>query len=369
MTRENIAVTGAEGFIGKNFTARLGELPAFGVRTITRGAADITATLADAHAIFHLAGVNRSQDPAEFIRGNRDATKALIEAVALSGRRIPIIYASTAKATDATLYGESKKAAEDALLAFTEKTGNPVYIFRLPNVFGKWCRPNYNSAIATFCHNIARGLPITVNDPNAPLTLIYVDDVFDAFVELLKTKPDASGFHKASPIYDTTVGEVASLIQSFHSDRDESLIDTVGTGLKRALYATYVASLPFEEFSYRIVSHADTRGVFSEILKTRGSGQFSYFTALPGVTRGGHYHHTKTEKFLIVHGEALFRYRHIVTGETHAIRTSSAEPTVVETVPGWAHDVTNVGTDTLISLLWANEIFDRERSDTFAAKV
>lgn len=371
MTRETIAVTGTEGFIGKNLIARLGEWSAFDALPLTRNssAAEIESALAEAAAIIHLAGVNRPQVPGEFMRGNRDATLALIEAVETSGRRIPIIYASSDKAADATPYGKSKKAAEDALLAFAEKTGNPAYIFRLPNVFGKWCRPNYNSAVATFCHNVARGLPITIRDENALLTLVYVDDVIDSFIELRRRKPDASGFYEASPVYDTTIGEVANLIQRFRSDRNDNLIEAVGTGLTRALYATYVASLPLEDFSYQIPSHTDSRGGFCEVLKTRTSGQISYFSALPGVTRGGHYHHTKTEKFLIVHGEALFRFRHIITGETYKIRTSGAVPTVVETAPGWAHDVTNVGTDTLISLLWANEIFDSARPDTFTVKV
>jgi UDP-2-acetamido-2,6-beta-L-arabino-hexul-4-ose reductase len=371
MTHETIVITGANGFIGKNAVVRLAELSGIEPRPVTRNstAAEIEHALTDAAAVIHLAGVNRPQRPAEFTEGNHDTTKAIVAAVEKLGRRIPIVYASSVKAIQSDPYGESKKAAEDVLFAFAQKTANPVYIFRLPNVFGKWCRPNYNSAVATFCHNIARGLPITINDGGASLELVYVDDVIDSFVELLKNKPNASGFYEASPVYHTTVGDVAKLIQTFRSDRKENLIEAVGAGLKRALYATYVASLPIEDFAYPVVSHSDPRGVFSEVLKTRASGQFSYFTALPGVTRGGHYHHTKTEKFLIVHGEALFRFRHIVTGETHEIKTSSAKPTVVETVPGWAHDVTNVGADTLISLLWANEIFDRERPDTFATKV
>jgi len=241
-------------------------------------------------------------------------------------------------------------------------------VFRLPNVFGKWSRPNYNAAVATFCYNVPRDLPIAIHDPASPLSLIYVDDVVQAFLNALDgaTTP---GFVDAGPVYATTVGAVADIIRGFRSDRDANFIDSVGDGLKRALYATYVAALPPAEFAYPIVSHRDPRGAFSEMLKTRTSGQFSYFTAHPGVTRGGHYHHTKTEKFLIVHGDALFRFRNIITDERHEIRTFGAEPMVVETVPGWSHDVTNVGGDVMVSLLWANEVFDRARPDTVAAPV
>ena len=371
MTKKRIVVTGARGFIGKNLLLRLGESPDFETRPVTResSAEDLADALSEAAAVVHLAGVNRPQNPAEFIRGNRDLTNYMIDAIIASGRRVLVIYASSAKAVEATSYGESKKAAESALLAFSEKSQTPVHIFRLPNVFGKWCRPNYNSAVATFCYNIARGLPITINDPDAPLTLVYVDDVIDAFIDLLRSTPDVSSFRQVNPVYNTSVGDVAALICRFREDRGQNLIEAVGTGLARALYATYVSSLPMAEFSYPIASHADLRGTFSEILKTRGSGQFSFFTALPGITRGGHYHHTKTEKFLIVQGEALFRFRHVITGEKYEIKTSAAVPTVVETVPGWVHDVTNVGTDVLISLLWANEVFDRTRPDTIAAEI
>ncbi len=242
-------------------------------------------------------------------------------------------------------------------------------IQRLPNIFGKWARPNYNSGVATFCHNVARGLPITVNDPAAPLSLVYVDDLIDQWLELLWDPPAGVSRPETRKVYRSTVGEVAQTIQGFASDRENALIGPVGVGLTRALYATYVAALPQNDFAYPLVAHTDPRGSFSEILKTRESGQFSYFTAHPGVTRGGHYHHTKTEKFLIVAGEALFRFRHILTDETHEVRTSAAEPVVVETIPGWAHDVTNVGESEMVALLWANEIFDRERPDTVGHKV
>jgi len=371
MTLMRIVVTGAGGFIGKNLMVRLAELDGFEAIPIEVDTPEATLAeaLRDAAAVVHLAGVNRPQDPAEFMTGNRDSIVQVTETLAQAGRAVPIILTSSIRADDDNPYGHSKRAAEEELLAFGERTGNPVHVFRLPNVFGKWCRPNYNSAVATFCHNIARGLPITVNDPGAALSLVYVDDVVAAIVALLSSPPPGSGYREVAPVYETTVGEVAELLHRFRDDRESGLIETVGVGFVRALYATFVAALPVDDFSYPLVAHTDPRGTFTEMLKTRTSGQFSYFTAHPGVTRGGHYHHTKTEKFLILAGEALFRFRHILTGETHEVRTSGAEPVVVETVPGWTHDVTNVGSDTLIAMLWANEIFDRERPDTIAMKV
>jgi len=369
MSGRRIAVTGADGFVGRNLAVRLGELGDM-VLPLTRVSTpdDWHRVVADADAVIHLAGANRPADPAEFMGVNAGTAELLAEAVVATGRAVPVIYASSAKATDDTDYGRSKRAGEDRLLALDRETGSPVYVFRLVNVFGKWARPNYNSAVATFCHNIPRGLPIAIHDPASPLSLVYVDDVVQAFLDVLDGKA-APGFVEAGPVYRTTVGKVADAIRGFRDDRDDNLIASVGTGLARALYATYVSALPPSEFAYPIASHRDPRGSFSEMLKTRTSGQFSFFTAHPGVTRGGHYHHTKTEKFLIVHGEALFRFRHVVTGETHEIRTSGAEPVIVETVPGWAHDVTNVGDGEMISLLWANEVFDRDRPDTIAAKV
>lgn len=368
--RKTVVVTGAEGFVGKNLTLRLKELGRFDIRPITRAARSDQwlEALAGADAAVHLAGVNRPQDPAEFA-GNADSAQQLARAIEQSGSKVAVILSSSAKAVDDNPYGSSKRAAEQALLALAERRGAPVAVFRLPNVFGKWCRPNYNSAVATFCHNISRGLPIAISDPQAPLSLVYVDDVVETFVRLIDRGAFTTGFHQVEPVYETNVGAVADTIRGFRRDRDDNLIDNVGSGLTRALYATYVSYLPPAEFSYPITSHRDPRGAFSEMLKTREAGQFSFFTAHPGVTRGGHYHHTKTEKFLIVHGEALFRFRHMLTGETHEVRTSGEQPMVVETVPGWTHDVTNVGEEVMVSMLWANELFDPNRPDTISEPV
>lgn len=367
MMRKTIGITGANGFIGKNAMVRLGEME--GMVPVALPRAITQADVGNVDAVIHLAGVNRPSDPKDFLTGNYDSTIALIDALERSGRRPLVLYASSTKASERGPYGESKRAAEAALRQFGERCNVPIHIFRLPNVFGKWCKPNYNSAVATFCHNIARDLPIVVNDPAAPLSLVYIDDVIDCFLGVISDEYRGSDPLGHIPIYNTTVGGVVEILRTFRADRDENLIEAVGSDFLRALYATYVSGLPVEQFAYEVVAHTDPRGSFSEVLKTRTSGQFSYFTAHPGVTRGGHYHHTKTEKFLIVQGDALFRFRNIITGETREIRTSSKVPVVVETIPGWAHDVTNVGANTMISLLWANEIFDRSKPDTIAAKV
>ena len=301
--------------------------------------------------------------------GNRGATETLIAALDQVGNACPIWYASSTKASDATPYGISKAAAEDVLRNYGMRSGANVTIARLPNVFGKWCRPNYNSAVATFCYNVARDLPIEVHDVSAPITLVHVDDVVSAIIAWLHSWGMSDAVASVEPTYETKIGTVADLICSFADNRHSGMIDRVGTGFIRALYATYVSYLPVEDFAYPLVAHSDPRGMFAEVLKTRDSGQFSFFTAHPGITRGGHYHHAKTEKFLVVAGRARFTFRHMGTGERYEIHTEGSVPVVVETVPGWTHDITNVGETELISLLWANEIFDPARPDTIAAEV
>lgn len=365
-----VAVTGANGFVGKNLCVRLSELEDFEHIALTRdtSAEEYFAAVAQCDVVVHLAGVNRPSKPEEF-SGNADAANMLADAIGQAGRNIPIIYTSSTKAEDDTPYGRTKKEAEDRFLQDAQEDGVSALIMRLPNIFGKWCRPNYNSAVATFCHNIARDMEIAVNDPAAQLSLLYVDDLVDQIVMIIREGNIETGYHEVVNVYDTTVGDIAQLIKKFHDERKQCSIENVGTGLTRALYATYISYLPAKEFSYELVSHGDPRGSFSEVVRTPHAGQFSYFNAHPGVTRGGHYHHTKTEKFLVVHGRALFKFRHILTDETHEIETSSDTPVVVDTIPGWSHDITNIGNDIMVCLLWANELFDRERPDTIAAEV
>jgi UDP-2-acetamido-2,6-beta-L-arabino-hexul-4-ose reductase len=366
-----LVITGAGGFIGKNLSVALAECKDVEVIPVIRDMAetDFDRAIATADAVIHLAGVNRPKDEIEFTVGNVDFTLRLVGALKRTGRNIPVAFASSIQAERNNLYGISKRAAEDALFAYAETTKSTVRVYRFPNVFGKWCRPNYNSAVATFCHNIANGLPIDIHDAAVELKLVYVDDVVSEFIQFIYGKAIASGFGEICPIYSVTVGQLAEQIYMFRDVRTSLLTERVGAGLARALYSTYITYLHTDQFSYRVPKYGDSRGVFIEMLKTRDSGQLSCFTAGPGVTRGGHYHHSKTEKFLVVKGQALFRFRHIVTDETFELTVDGDKPTIVEAIPGWAHDIRNIGDDEIVVVLWANEIFDRQRPDTYSHKV
>lgn len=373
--KPKIVITGADGFIARNLRVRLKEAGHEALALLRRDtpAEERATMLAQADVVFHLAGVNRPQDPAEFVQGNAQLTEALCRELAAGGRAPTLVLSSSTQAMLDNPYGSSKKAAEDAALAYGLTSGAAVHVFRLPNVFGKWARPNYNSAVATFCHNLARGLPISVNPQAPPLRLVHVDDVVEAFLRCLPGHPHAlepgAGLREVAPVYETTLAEVVQSLHSYAACRQTLVVPPVGTGLHRALYSTYVSYLPPEAFDYPLTKHADKRGEFVEMLRTTDCGQFSYFTAHPGVTRGEHYHHTKTEKFLVLRGTARFGFRHIVTGEVHEVICRGGEPRLVETVPGWTHDITNVGDEEMVVMLWANELFDRERPDTVAMKV
>ena len=366
-----LLVTGANGFIGKNLLLRFQEKGGIEVVPFTRenSVDDLPVLLEGVDWVFHLAGINRPQSSEEFATGNTGLTEQLCAAIKASSRKVSVVYTSSIQAERDNDYGRSKRAAEDALLALQQDTGNVVYIYRLPNVFGKWARPNYNSAVATFCHNIARDLPIHINDPSATIRMVYADDVVESFMELLEGAESQSPYLDVTPEYQISVGELADQLNSFKATRNNLISEPVGTGLVRALYSTYVSYLPPERFTYPVQQHRDARGVFVEMLKTPDAGQFSFFTAHPGITRGGHYHHSKTEKFLVIKGSACFRFRHMLTGEYYELHTSGEQSEIVETVPGWTHDVTNVGDNELICMLWANEIFDRDKPDTFACPV
>ena len=305
-----VLITGSNGFIAKNLIVRLNELDGFVPVTFSRQTTEqqLSELVADIDAVVHLAGVNRPPSPEQFIAGNTGLTQELCKALLKCGRKVPVIFSSTTQAAFDNLYGKSKLDAEQALRDYAAQSGASVYIYRLPNVFGKWGKPNYNSAVATFCHNIARALPIQINDSNAPLSLVYVDDVVDDFIRVLNNNPaiDATEFCSVPFQYQTTVGDLAAQLQAFRDSRASLISEQVGTGLVRALYSTYMSYLPPEAFAYEIPKFGDPRGVFVVILKTKVSGQFSYFTAHPGITRGGHYHHSKTEKFLVIKGHAQF---------------------------------------------------------------
>lgn len=366
-----ILVTGSSGFIGKNLMLRLSELDKYELFGFTREhtLVDLENFVTQADAVIHLAGINRPLNFKEFFKGNVDLTKSLCKLIEGTGRNIPLVVASSIQAELDNPYGRSKRAAELVVEDLAKKTGNSVTIYRLPNVFGKWCRPNYNSVVATFCYNLAHDLPIKINDTDMLLSLVYVDDVVGEFITSINKDQNGLIRREVSPVYEVTLGVLADQIRAFKNCRDSLVLEAVGTGLLRALYSTYLSYMSPTKFSYEIPKYCDERGIFVEMLKTKDSGQFSFFTVHPGVTRGGHYHHTKNEKFLVINGEAKFSFRQILTNELYEIRTSGNKPKIVETVPGWTHDITNIGHDELVVMLWANEIFDRAYPDTFAAKV
>ena len=373
-----ILITGADGFVGKNLQLHLSQRHETEVLLFKRGNTleQLSQMLAGVNVIFHLAGVNRPQAPEEFEQGNVELTHQLCECIVkemgVTGKPIKLIYTSSIQAELDNPYGRSKRDAEVVLFEAAKASAVELYIYRLPNVFGKWCKPNYNSVVATFCYNISRDLPIRIDDQNAQLNLVYIDDVlkeFDQILDACAEPPPADCFAVSPRIYQIKVGDLAQKLQGFRNGRESLHIDKVGEGLTRALYATYVSYLPKEAFASKLEQHVDSRGVFVEMLKTADSGQFSYFTAHPGVTRGGHFHHSKTEKFLVICGHATFRFRHMHTGETYEVHTSGENAQVVETIPGWTHDITNTGTTEMVVMLWANEVFDPRQPDTYKCPV
>jgi len=367
----HILVTGSNGFIGKNLVIQLNEHEEFTVLSFNREHSlyELKEFVEKADGIIHLAGVNRPKNISAFETVNVDLTETLCNAIRSSGRMIPLIIASSIQAELDNPYGRSKNAAELAAKLLSEETNNPVYIYRLPAVFGKWCKPNYNSVVATFCFNIANNLPIHINDKSTILKLVYIDDVVEDFIKMIQKENYGVLKPKIQPEYKISLEKLAEQINLFKSSRTSLVSEPVGDGLVRALYSTYVSYLSPENFVYDLQSHIDERGSFIEMLKTKNNGQFSFFTANQGVTRGGHYHHSKSEKFLVVKGSARFRFRHIQTNEVFEIYTSGNKPQFVDTIPGWAHEITNIGESEMIVFLWANEIFNRHRPDTFKAKV
>jgi UDP-2-acetamido-2,6-beta-L-arabino-hexul-4-ose reductase len=371
MNKQRILVTGANGFIGSNLLIRLGEEPDVEILRFVRGDSVemLTKLVEMADAVIHLAGENRPNDVADFARNNIDLTSALCNAIEHTGRNIPLIFASSVQAQYDNPYGKSKLAAEKVIEAFVAKTENSAIIYRLVGVFGKFCKPNYNSVVATFCYNIARGLPIQISDSDFILELAYIDDVVDELLQALETNKSGLLCGEVSQTHSITLGNLAEQIGAFDNCRSSLITERVGNGLTRALYSTYISYLPIEKFVYDLTAHVDERGMFVEMLKTPDCGQFSFFTIAPGITRGSHYHHSKTEKFLAVSGLARMRFRHLVTGETCELVLSSKKPQVMESIPGWVHDITNMGDSDAIIMIWANEIFDPLNPDCVSCEV
>lgn len=366
-----VLVTGASGFIGKNLACRLQELPNTQVILFTRqeNKKKLFELVVTSDMVVHLAGVNRPDSETDFTYDNIDLTTAVCDAIRSSGRNIPIIFASSTQANQPTSYGQSKKLAEQTVQLLAEETNNSASIFRLPGVFGKWCKPNYNSVVATFCHNVARNIPVQLSDSESTVDLVYIDDVVNVFIDKLFNMKQGLDWGQVSPIYKLTLGELVEQIRCFDECRTSLISERVGSGMVRALYSTYISYLPKQDFVYNLPKYSDERGVFVEMLKTHDSGQFSYFTITPGVTRGAHYHHTKTEKFLVVKGTVRIRFRSLFDGDDFELVVNSETPQVVDSIPGWVHDITNKGNDEAIVMLWANEKFDRENPDCIPCEV
>lgn len=359
-----VLITGGLGFVGQNLNVRLKEE---GFETILfdrdNTLDELALMIKEADFIVHLAGVNRPLNKEEFYQGNANLTYQLTEVIKQSGRNIPLIFSSSVHALLDTDYGKSKKQAEDFLLDYKKETGNTVYIFRLQNLFGKWSRPNYNSVVATFCYNISHDLPISISDPNIELELVFIDDVVNAFISVIKNGSEET-FNSVSVSYKATLGKIAELIYSFKESRQTLYLPEVGDPFTEKLYATYLTYLDEDNFAYKVKSHVDHRGSFTELFKTLSFGQISVNVVKPGITKGNHYHHKKNEKFIVVSGTGVIKYRHITSDKVTVVPVSGDEITIVDMVPGYTHNIENTGTEDLVFIIWASENFDSNRPDT-----
>lgn len=357
-----ILITGANGFVGKNLCVSLPE------HELYRYDVDSDPSLLDSYCkdadfVFHLAGVNRPKDPKEFMEGNFGFTSVLLETLKKHGNTCPIVLSSSTQAALDNPYGHSKLAGENLLRDYGEATGAKVIIYRFPNLFGKWCRPNYNSAVATFCHNIARDLPITVSDPEIELTLAHIDDVLDEFSCALNGNPSEPVTHKA------TLGFIVELLESFRDSRETLSVHDLSYPFVKKLHTTYLSYLPEDKFAYPLKMNTDKRGSFTEILRTEHHGQFSVNITKPGVVKGNHWHHTKCEKFLTVSGEGVVRFRRIDGEKVIEHRMCGNKLEVLDIPPGYTHNIENTGDVDLITFIWCNERFDPNRPDTIFQEV
>ncbi len=397
----NVLVTGAAGFVGKNLVASLeavrdGKDRTRGVEIGEIFTCDIDTPLAElkgycarADFVFHLAGINRPQDPTEFIQGNRDSAAMLLDLLKEKNNTCPVMLASSLQATlkgrfSESVYGASKKAGEDLLFAYAEETGAKALVYRFPNVFGKWCRPNYNSAVATFCHNIANDLPIQVNDVMTKLELLYIDDLVDEMFEALKGNEKRCLYEDLRPVsdkngqfcyvpvtHDVTLGEIVQWLETFRAQPQSLMMPAIPNGsFAKKLYATYLSYLPKEKVCFPLKMNVDERGSFTELLRTADHGQFSVNISKAGITKGQHWHHTKWEFFIVVSGKALIQERKIGTDEVWEFEVSGDKNEAVHMLPGYTHNIINLSdTQDLVTVMWANEVFDPAHPDTFFEKV
>lgn len=368
----NVLVTGSNGFIGKNLCTLL----ASGGYSVLSYDIDVDLSKLEEYVgiadyIVHLAGINRPLSVEEFYDGNTNFTKALIDLVIRSGKKTSFLFASSTQAELDNDYGKSKKMAEDFLFDFMEEYHNPVAIYRLTNVFGKWCRPNYNSVVSTFCHNIANNLPIEIRDRNNVVKLVYIDDVVKEFIDCLSNdKFDLERkINGVLPTHSLSLGELAEKLYGFKSTRESYFVPNIQSEFDQKLYATYLSSLATDDFAYDLKMNVDNRGSFTEILKTLIDGQISVNISKPGITKGNHYHHTKNEKFIVVSGECELKFRKIGTKEIYTYVVNGDHIKAVDIPPGYTHSIKNVGSTDSVTIMWASELFDKDNPDTYFEEV
>jgi UDP-2-acetamido-2,6-beta-L-arabino-hexul-4-ose reductase len=367
-----ILVTGSRGFVGKNLIA---ELKNKGYNNIYEFNKNTDKSLFDKYTkdcefIFHLAGVNRPKDEKEFMEGNFGFTSELLDLLKKHNNKASILMTSSIQAERDNPYGKSKRAGEELLFNYSKETGAKVLVYRLPNLFGKWSRPNYNSVVATYCYNIARGLDIQINNPETELTLCYIDDVLDEFIRALEGKENRYGKYCLVPVtHKIKLGDLAERIKSFKEGRKDLSIPNMNDELIKKLYSTYLSFLPENEFSYNLNMHCDDRGSFTEFIRTPDRGQVSINISKPGITKGNHWHHTKNEKFLVVSGKGIIRFRKIDSDEIIEYKVSGEKLQVVDIPTGYTHSIENVGDTDLVTIMWANESFNPEKPDTYYLEV
>jgi len=364
----NILVTGAKGFVGKNLVSTLKTYKDYDIfqYDVDSDVETLDKYTKECDFVFHLAGVNRPKNENEFTQGNVDFTAILLESLVKHNNKSPILMSSSIQAVVDNPYGKSKKAAESLLFNYSKKYSIPVYIYRLPNVFGKWCKPNYNSVVATFCHNIANDTDITINDPNATVTLVYIDDVVQEFINNKKVD---SGYYEIESTYKLTVGEIAKLIYSFKESRNTRQIADLSDEFTKKLYSTYLSYLPDDKFNYPLKMNIDDRGSFTEFIRTPDRGQVSVNISKSGITKGNHWHKTKNEKFLVVNGSGIIKFRQIGNDKVIEYHVSGEKLEVVDIPPGYTHNIINTGNEDMITIMWANEQFDPDKPDTIFEEV
>jgi len=378
-----ILITGAKGFIGKNLIAELknikeGKIKKYPVTSdlelyeydIDSELSELEVYCKNADFVYHLAGVNRPENSNEFMEGNYGFTSILLEKLKKFENNCPIMISSSTQAILDNQYGKSKKAGEELIAQYSIKTGAKALIYRFPNVFGKWCRPNYNSAIATFCYNIANGKPIQVNDPSVKLNLVYIDDVVHELIHALIGKENRNGNFCEVPIVHTVkLGDIVDLIYSFKISREDKSIPDMDDKFTKKLYSTYLSYLPQDDFSYPLKMNIDNRGSFTEILRTKNRGQFSVNVSKPHIIKGQHWHHTKNEKFVVVSGEGVIRFRKIDCDDIIEYFVSGKKMEVVDIPVGYTHNIENLGDIDMVTFMWCNEVFDPENPDTYYLEV